>query len=171
MTELTAPAHATPITGFRSQKAAQLAALFAQMAGGKIDKLKLIKLIYLSERDFLGEYHFPMLFDEFYSLYNGPICSATLNGIDGVIHTEVWDKAIGRHGKDHIYAILKGGRDVYDELSDAEYNTARKIWTEFGHKSAGQLVEYTHKKWSRMGGGGRRSSPSYSIWRYLSGIW
>lgn len=143
---LDAPAYAAPIAGFRSRKAAQLAALFANFAGGTIEKLKLVKLIYLAERDFLGEYHFPMLFDEFYSLYNGPVCSATLNGIDGVIHGEIWDHYITRHGKDRIVAVKKFAPTAYDELSAAERSMATKIWTEFGHKTAGQLVEYTHKK-------------------------
>ena len=60
-------------------------AYFALKSGGVIEKLKLIKLIIFRER-FLSEYHHPMLFDELYSLPHGPICSSTLNGIDGIIH-------------------------------------------------------------------------------------
>ncbi len=72
-----------PSAGFRSQKTAQICAFFASRNRSPIDKLKLIKLIYFSEREFLSKYNNSMLFDEFYSLPHGPICSNALNGING----------------------------------------------------------------------------------------
>jgi len=68
-----------PLNGFQSRKAAQIAASFAIKSGGRIEKLKLIKLIYLSERQFASDHDRPMLYDEFYSLKDGPICSSSLN--------------------------------------------------------------------------------------------
>src|SRR5215204_5006759 len=79
------PSYAAPLVGFRPDKAAQLAAFFAVQSDGMLDKLKLIKLIYMTERKFVGDNHCPMLFDELYSLPHGPICSSTLNGIDGIV--------------------------------------------------------------------------------------
>lgn len=135
---------AAPLAGFRSRKAAQLCAHFAVKNGGTIEKLKLIKLIYLTEREFLGDNHHPMLFDEMYSLPNGPICSSTLNGIDGVIHGETWDQFIARNG--NIVVALKAFlRDDLDEISNAEMRVANRIWLAFGKMTASQIRNYTHE--------------------------
>src|SRR5690349_9448667 len=85
-----------PLVGFKSRKAAQLCAFFAIKAGGLIEKLKLIKLVYLAERTCLKDWHRPILFDELFSLPHGPICSSTLNGIDGAVHAEMWAEFIAR---------------------------------------------------------------------------
>lgn len=140
-----APRHAAPLMGFRSRKAAQLTAYFVNLSGGQIDKLKLIKLVYMTERGFLGEYQTPALFDELYSLPHGPICSSTLNGIDGVIHESVWSEFIGRHGKDKIYAAHSFVRDDFDELSDAVISIADKVWGEFRNMSAWEIRDWTHE--------------------------
>ena len=149
MSELSAPPWASPLVGFRSRKAAQLCAYFAgknARAGttGTIAKLKLIKLLYFAERRFISEYHHPMLFDEYYSLPHGPICSGALNGIDGIIHGKIWDKYIARNG--NIVVALKSlSRDELDEVSDAELSVVDEIWREFGHMTASQLRNYSHE--------------------------
>ena len=119
MVELTAPTYAQPSAGFRSRKAAQICEYYASQSGGSIDKLKLIKLMYLSERKFLSAYHHPMLYDEYYSLPHGPICSSTLNGIDGIIHEELWSSRIARHGN-RVVAVRAVDRADLDQVSDAE---------------------------------------------------
>ncbi len=86
-----------------------------------------------------------MLFDEFYSLPHGPICSATLNGIDGVIHEDVWDQFIVRNGNE-ILPVRRFRREDLDELSDAEIAVCNRIWTRFGKLSASQIRNYSHRK-------------------------
>lgn len=143
MSELSAPPWATPLVGFRSRKAAQLCAYFAVESGGTIEKLKLIKLLYLAERRFLSENHHPMLFDEYYSLPHGPICSSALNGIDGIIHGEIWDDYIARNGN-VVVAMKSFSRDELDDVSDAELEVVAGIWRQFGHMTASQLRNYSH---------------------------
>jgi len=62
------------LVGFESRKAAQAAAYFTGLSKSRIDKLKLIKLIYLSEMESIDKRRRPMFFDEFYSMKAGPIC-------------------------------------------------------------------------------------------------
>lgn len=147
MTELSAPAWAQPCAGFRSQKAAQICAYFANESGGTIEKLKLIKLVYLSERKFLSEYHHPMLFDEYYSLPHGPICSSTLNGIDGIIHEGLWDEYIARNGN-IVVAVKSVERDDLDHISDAELEVLQGVWQKFAKLTASQIRNYTHENCS-----------------------
>ena len=136
---------AAPLAGFRARKAAQMCALFAIKNGGTIEKLKLIKLIYLTERKFLSDNHHPILFDEMYSLPHGPICSSTLNGIDGVIHGETWDQFIARNGS-IVVALKQFPRMELDEISNAELRIADVIWQEFGKMTASQIRSYIHDK-------------------------
>ena len=136
------PNFLAPLVGFRSRKAAQVCARFALLNDGIIEKLKLIKLIYLSERKILGEQSRPMLFDELFSLPHGPICSSTLNGIDGA-YGEVWDEFIARNGNE-VVALKKFDRDDFDELSDAELDVMNDVWARFGNMTASQLRNYSH---------------------------
>ena len=147
MSELTAPQWAQPSAGFRSQKAAQVCAYFAKQSGGTIEKLKLIKLVYLSEREFLSAYHHPMLFDEYYSLPHGPICSSTLNGINGVIDESLWDEYIARNGN-IVVAVKAVERDDLDHVSDAEMEVLQNVWKKFSGLTASQIRNYTHENCS-----------------------
>ena len=147
MTVLAAPSCVQPCAGFRSRKAAQICAYFAVKNNGTIEKLRLIKLIYLSERKFLSEYHHPMLFDEFYSLPHGPVCSSTLNGINGLLHEEIWDEYIARNGN-IVVAVKSVNRDDLDYVSEAEIKVLNDIWQHFSCMTASQIRNYTHKNCS-----------------------
>lgn len=144
MTNVTAPPWAAPLVGFKSRKAAQLVAYFAIKSEGLIEKLKLIKLVYWTERRFIANNKHPMLYDELYSLPHGPICSSTLNGIDGVIHEEIWNDYVARNGN-VVVSMRNFSRDDLDELSDAEIAVAAKTWQRFGGMTASQLRNYSHK--------------------------
>ncbi len=134
-----------PVAGFRARKAAQLANFFAAKSPkGEIDKLKLIKLIYLSERKHVAEYLTPMIFDELYSLPHGPICSGTLNGIDQHVQKDIWSIYITKNGN-KIYPYRRLDRSQLDELNDVEIEIAEKIWAEFEGMTASQIRNYTHE--------------------------
>lgn len=133
-----------PIIGFEEEKAAQVCAFFCRKAGKRIHKLKLIKLVYLSERRFLAEYGSPIIWDELYSLPHGPICSSTLNGIDGLLCDGPFKNYIKADGRKDIYLVKDAPID-FDFLSDAEIDNLDKIWGEFGHMTASQIRNFTHE--------------------------
>lgn len=132
-----------PVSGFRSGKAAQIAAYFVSMAGGEIEKLKLAKLMYLAEREHLDRFERPMTMDELYSLPHGPVCTSSLNGIDGRFSSKEWS-IIKAHGRDRILG-RKVSRDDLDEVTNAEYKVLETVWGTFGSMSAGQVRTWTHK--------------------------
>jgi uncharacterized phage-associated protein len=132
-----------PISGFDAQKSAEICTFFCNRAGGRIDKLKLIKLAYLAERRFLSLWGFPMMWDEFYSLPHGPICSATLNGIDGVLDSADFSNILKRHGRQDVY-LLKDRSTDFDTLSEAEIENLEVVWHEYGGMTASQLRNFTH---------------------------
>lgn len=70
-------------TLFDERKAAQAAAFLLHKAGGRLPLLKLMKLLYLSERESLQKYGDTITGDTFVSMPNGPVLSMTLNFING----------------------------------------------------------------------------------------
>src|ERR1700722_10442330 len=120
----------TPSAGFDETKSAQMAAYFAQQSRYPIDKLKLIKLIYLAEREFLSRHLLPMTLDEFYSMKNGPVASAALNGLNGKLDRALWDNLI-KNKSNKICAVKVRSRDDFDSLSDADIEVLDAVWAAF----------------------------------------
>lgn len=131
------------LIGYRAEKAAQMAAYFAARSGRTIDKLKLIKLLYLAEREYVSRYQMGMLFDEYYSLPHGPICSSTLNGINGKGDVKTWDKYIKRQDRS-VSSVENFNRDDLDRVSDAEMAVLDAVWEQFGWMSTSAIRKYTH---------------------------
>lgn len=132
-----------PLVGFESRKAAQAAAFFALCADGKIEKLKLIKLLYLAERYAMDHLDHPMFYDEFYSLKDGPICSNALNGINGGIDKDTWSLYIARNGN-IVTPVRKMARADFDELSNADITILESLWAKFAKFTSGQIRRHTH---------------------------
>lgn len=134
---------------FNQKKAAQVSAFFANQEGGRINVLKLVKLLYLSDRYFMEKYRAPILYDNFYSLDNGPVVSYTLNLINGEIQQSAdWDEWMSDRDR-HEVAINRPvnqrlDREDLDELSDAEFAALEEVWRKFGSKNQWDLVEWTH---------------------------
>jgi uncharacterized phage-associated protein len=129
------------------RKAAQVAAFFAKAAGGKINVLKLVKLIYLADREAMGAFDAPILHDKFVSMDHGPVNSVTLNHINGLAEEKKeWSEFItDRHG--HFVALTSDDLNIrdLDELSKAEIKVLRYIWERFSEMDGFALAEYTHK--------------------------
>jgi uncharacterized phage-associated protein len=137
-----------PISGYNVRKAAQVTAFFANKQGDSIEVLKVAKLLYLGDREFMELYDFPILFDELVSMPHGPVTSNTLNYINGLEQDEnaVWAEfVIARDGNRVSVADTDLSIDELDELSDAEVHVLETVWDKFGHMAAWQLRNYTHQ--------------------------
>jgi uncharacterized phage-associated protein len=136
-----------PIPGYNVRKAAQVTAFFAQKQGGSIELLKVAKLLYLADREFMAAYDFPILFDELVSMPHGPVTSNTLNYINGMEgQQDHWgDFVVARAGNMVGVARPEMSFDELDELSDAEVHVLETVWDKFGHMSPWQLRNYTHR--------------------------
>jgi uncharacterized phage-associated protein len=132
---------------FKVRKAAQVAAFFAEKEGGSINVLKLVKLIYLSDRRFMEKYDCTILNDKFVSMDHGPVNSTTLDYIDGCQEDrENWEKFITDRAN-HEVGLAKPdlSEDDLDELSDVEINVLNDIWAQFGKMDRFELRDYTHQ--------------------------
>lgn len=113
-----------------------------------INILKLMKLLYLSERKSFEMFHTPIIGDSLVSMKNGPVLSLTLDRINhGSEKKTYWDKFISDR-KDHGLALkvdvqIESDDDLL-ELSDNDITVLKQIWFEFGDKTQWDLVDYTH---------------------------
>ncbi|MDB5243909.1 MAG: hypothetical protein JWP57_4535 [Spirosoma sp.] len=132
--------------GFNTRKSAQIAAFFAREAGGTIAVLKLVKLIYLADRENLELYDFPITGDTLVSMTHGPANSDTLDCINGKAaeHGD-WEEFVAdRDGHDVRVARPVTDEDL-DELSRAELGTLASTWRRFGKMTKYEIRNWTHE--------------------------
>ena len=128
---------------FSSERVAQIAAELARRAGGSINILKLVKLIYLSDRKSMERYRAPITYDNLVSMDHGPVPSRTLNLINGY-QSDTWDRWMTGRAHHHVSTRSDFCRQDLDELSDADMEIIEEIWNEFGRMNQWTLSRYTH---------------------------
>lgn len=128
---------------FIERKAAHVAAYLTLKQGGSIHIVKLIKLIYLSDREFLKRYDAPILHDRLVSMPKGPVNSNTYNFASGQVRAEIWDSLLSDEAN-HMISCRKIDLADLDELSRAEVRVLDDVLLEFGKMGPWELVDYTH---------------------------
>lgn len=139
---------------FREDKATQAAARILRYAGGQMEYLKLIKLLYLSERESLLTLGSPLTYDAYWSLPYGPILSATLDRVNqGQLYRDgYWARYIAPKSD---YCISLRDEDVpNDQLSPAEEEVIDRVLAKYGEMRQWDLVELTHRlpEWENPNG-------------------
>ena len=134
---------------FTSAKVAQMAAFFSDKEeNAKINILKLIKLMYLADRESMCHHGHPISFDNMVSMQYGPVLSQTFDLINGFVRgpaAEVWDDWLSDR-KDHFVGLRrKFERNDLNQLSDADLRVLEGVWNRFGGMDQWQLVTYTHQ--------------------------
>ena len=119
-----------------------MAALFLKLRGGKMSHLKLMKLLYLADREAFLRLGRPITFDCCVSMDHGPVLSQTLNLLHGESQTGgPWEKAISTPAYNEVSLIEDPGEN---KLSDAEDQLIRGIFDQHGAKSRWELRDFTH---------------------------
>lgn len=138
---------------FNERKAAQIAAFFIQQAGGTLNVLKLMKLLYLADREAMNRYDEPLTYDAMVSMKHGPVLSRVLECINGFQLDNVaggWDEWISDRANHEVSLRKTFSREDLDELSEADMQILHDVFAQFGHMNQWQLSEYTHdhcKEW------------------------
>ena len=148
---------AMSISWFNARKAAQVAAFFANKQGNQIEVLKLVKLIYLADRQNMEDFGYPILNDKLVSMPHGPVNSITLNYVNGdVEEIGEWEQYITTRLNYSVGATEVFTREQLDELSQADLETLDKTWLSFGAFTKWQLRDWTHSncpEWEDPHGG------------------
>jgi len=130
---------------YREDKATQAAARLLKLRGGRMSHLKLIKLLYLVERESLARFGAPLSYDTYVSMPHGPVVSSTLDRINTreAYQDGYWDTVIAPK-VDHEVSLRDPNVVPEDQLSPAEQALIDEIFVRFGKLSRWQLVEHTH---------------------------
>ncbi len=133
---------------FNERKVAQMAAFFlGQPPECRMSHLKLMKLLYLSDREAMREFGWPISGDQLVSMPHGPVLSQTLNLMDGDVESMPggWEDLISDK-EDHELS-LRGPIHVtdLDELSPAEIDVLKGVWAKFGSMGKWEIRDWTHQ--------------------------
>lgn len=144
---------------FSEQKVAQMAAFFLTRRGGSMSHLKLMKLLYLADREAMARFDVPVSDDTHCSMNKGPVLSYTLDLMKGVRQHPAWSALISPLDNNNLHLVKNiTALDELDELSRADLNVLESVYQAYGHKNRWDLVDLTHTfpEWNDPG---RSSTP------------
>ena len=133
-----------PVLRFREDKATQAAARFLKLRGGRMSYLKLMKLMYLADRQALLRLGRPISFDSYVSMDNGRVLSRTLDLITSEPDPEkqsYWGEYISAPND---YCVELRSEAPADQLSPAEEAIIAEVFGQFGRMNRWDLVRHTH---------------------------
>ena len=132
-------------SGFNEAKATQAAVRLLRNRGGRMSYMKLIKLLYLADREALSRWGRSISTDTYVSMKHGPVLSRVLNliteGEDPSFGETMWGRHISE--PDHYDVILKEDSPG-DLLSEAEDEFLDETSRNFGHMNRWKLVDLVH---------------------------
>ena len=152
---------------FNENKATEAAAYVTEKLGGRINTMKLIKLLYLADRAALSRMGSRLTTDHHVSMKHGPVCSR----IYSLISKDLLDPASDQESMppfqrafkladQHHIELREGGKPQASELSKAEREILDAVIESHGHRTQWALRDLTHKfpEW-RKPDGSRGSTP------------
>ena len=129
---------------FNERKATQAAAHLLRLRGGRMSYMKLIKLLYLADREALLRWGRTISTDRYVSMDRGPVLSRVLDlATDGEDPgmPSIWASSITEPSNYEVE--LRGDADD-DELSEAEVQLLDQVFAKHGKMSRWELVKFTH---------------------------
>ena len=133
---------------FNERKTAQAAAQMLRVAGGELDYIVLIKLLYLCDRRALVDRGLPITGDRMVAMPWGPVLSGVLDDINlgkrpiSILDGTAWYEYIAEP-EGYAVRVNKGATET-DELSKYELRIIHETFEEFGAIPKWDLVGLTH---------------------------
>jgi uncharacterized phage-associated protein len=129
---------------FNEAKATQAAAQFLRLRGGPMSYIKLIKLLYLADREALIRWGRPITTDCYVSMDAGPVVSRIYDLIrnePSPNSAKIWGRFISGP-EDYEVRLL--GDPGSGELSPAEEQLIDEVFRQHGRDSRWALVDYSY---------------------------
>lgn len=129
---------------FNEAKATQAAGYLLRLRGGTMSYLKLIKLLYLLDREALLRWGRPVTTDRYVAMDKGPVVGQIYDLITeepAPNERSIWREFISQPNNYEV--SLRKTMDS-DELSRAEEELIKEIFETYGGKSRWELVEFCH---------------------------
>ncbi len=138
---------------FNYKKATQALNYLAQQEGGKINKMKVLKLIYFADRYHLRKYGRLITNDNYLAMQYGPVPSSVKDIAES---HDFLDDTVKVYSLQFIQPInnlvLESIAEVdRDILSESDLEALQFAWDNFGHLTQFQLAKLTHSypEWLR----------------------
>jgi uncharacterized phage-associated protein len=145
---------------FNDLKTAQAAAYLLKLAGGRLNYMVLIKLLYLVDRQTLLSHGLPITGDRMFSMKNGPVLSQVLNFINEgtcLPKQSAWFDYVSPPSQYEV-SLLKSDPET-DELSRFELKLLQEVYAKYGTMEKWALVRLLHDILPEWKDPGSSSSP------------
>ena len=140
---------------FNDKKVLQIISYLLSLNDNKMEKLKLMKELYLIDRMAIDEKHQSISEDTYFSLKHGPVLSNTLNIINEIPEDNDWAEYLKIEEPYNIVSIKP-----FDEgrLSKNDMKYIKTISDKYKNYSSSQLRNYTHTlpEWKEPHGSNRK---------------
>ena len=130
---------------FQEAKATQTATMLLSLSGGEMNYMKLIKEMYLIDREALLRWGRPVSYDSYFSLRHGPILSNTLDLINEGVRPLAESEWVDHISAPTNYSVSLKKECPPDDLSEAEEELIQEIFKQFRCMNEWQLVDYLHE--------------------------
>lgn len=140
---------------FDYKKAIQVINWFANKANGQIDKLKLMKLIFLADREHMRRYGRSICGGSYYGMELGPVHSEMKDIVDQTdfIDPDILELTQQYFEQDRKTHKIRSLAPVDErEFSESDKKILEMVWNIFGKFDNSQLVNITHEfpEWKRL---------------------
>ncbi|MFV1922958.1 MAG: Panacea domain-containing protein [Methylotenera sp.] len=131
---------------FSERKVAEMAAYLLNKDGGRYAHLKLMKLLYLADREAIDKYGYSISGDKAYSMRHGPVLSNTLDLMSNSVapQEDGWDYWISDKENHEVSLKRPVDRNSLEELSESDIEILDSVWQKFGHMNRWEIRDYTH---------------------------
>ena len=153
----------------RERQAAQLAAAFILKASRAVGVVRLMKLMYLAEREAVRRSGLPVTFDDVYAMQAGMVLSRTfdlMKGEPGTPTTDDWSRYIAPPSHRGLDVCQGVGASTLDGLSGSDMEVVDDVWERHGRRSRDELVHEVHHQldeWQEYWGDPSRKSAAVAV--------
>jgi uncharacterized phage-associated protein len=131
---------------FNARKATEVASLLIQSEGGKMNVMKLVKMVYLLDRLSIARRGIPVVGGVYYSMRNGPVTSELLDVINaGRLADESdcsWEQFISSRTGHEVGLVDQAPVEF---VSESEIQLIAEIYKEHGQKDQWQIRDWCHQ--------------------------
>lgn len=129
---------------FDFQKTLQASAYLLKKANAPMKYLKLLKLLYIADKEMLLTCGIVITCDQYYAMPHGPVLSTTYDLIKGanLPESSIWRDYI-KNVNDYQVELVKD--PGVEELSEADTDTLDHVYDEYGRWTSRQIENFTHK--------------------------
>jgi uncharacterized phage-associated protein len=130
---------------FTERKAAQMAAYFLGKHDGRMNHMKLIKLMYLADRQHYSDYGFPISDDCIVAMKQGPVLSQTLDLVNGSFgDSPYWSGLISARENYEVALCRTVTETDSGDLSKGAEKAMDAVDGDFGSWDKWAIVNHTH---------------------------